>query len=101
MHTSWQFHAVRADNAFGFKWYWQRRYADGSSSQTEMPFDYYYDCIEDARRHGYRGPLPAGPQVALLRLPTLSRARSKAAGVRRISVKEPHRSRKSAPSQHA
>ena len=36
---------------------------------------HYYDCIEDARKQGYRGPFPAGPKVALRRLPEVLDAR--------------------------
>lgn len=71
MSTSWYFHAVRATNEFGFTWRWQRGGAGGSLSECGAPFSYYYDCIEDARKHGFRGPLPAGPKVALDCLPKL------------------------------
>ncbi|MGZ5175056.1 MAG: hypothetical protein ACXWIS_12805 [Burkholderiales bacterium] len=71
MSISWYFHAVRARNAFGFRWYWQKRGTGAAPSQQSTPFNYYYDCIEDARKHGFRGPLPAGPKVARARLPEL------------------------------
>ena len=69
MRSRWCFHAVCATNAFGFTWHWQCRRPDGSTSRSRVPFDYYYDCIEDARKQGYRGPLPPGPKVALSALP--------------------------------
>lgn len=74
MSTSWYFHAVRARNAFGFCWYWQKRGTAGPVSKQSTPFDYYYDCVENARKHGFRGPLPAGPKVARARLPELPHA---------------------------
>ena len=68
MATSWYFYAVRADNACGFTWHW-RRHRQSSPVLHSGPFDYYYDCIADARKRGYRGAFPAGPRRALKRVP--------------------------------
>jgi hypothetical protein len=42
--------AVPSSDAFGFAWSW-RCAADHTSSATSFAF--YYDCMNDARRHGY------------------------------------------------
>ena len=67
----WSFYAVSARTATGLAWYWQSRRRDGSASRS-IAFDYYYDCITDARKHGYRGALPRGPSAPLKRLPELT-----------------------------
>ncbi len=76
MNKSWHFHAVRSNNAFGFRWIWRYVRTDGSSVQSLIPRDYYYDCIQDAREQGYRGPFPAGPKAALDALPEFPVARA-------------------------
>ena len=86
MSPRWYFHAVCATNAFGFTWHWQCRRPNGSTSRSKVPFEYYYDCIEDARRQGYRGPLPAGPKVALSRLPDGSGAQPEESGVLTVCI---------------
>lgn len=88
MSTSWYFHAVCATNEFGFRWLWQFRRADGSSSESKVPFDYYYDCIEDARKHGFRGPFPAGSKVPLSRLAEVLGARPRPANLLEVSVQD-------------
>ena len=93
MSPGWYFHAVRATNAFGFTWHWQCRRADGSIFRSRVPFDYYYDCIEDARKQGYRGPLPPGPRVALRRLPEDSCDPPQTTGVLTVCIKNLQRSR--------
>ena len=67
MTISWQFFAILAATPRGFTWHWQRQ---GTKTVTSAAFDFYFDCISDARRHGYRGELPPGPHAALERLPT-------------------------------
>jgi hypothetical protein len=32
---------------------------------TSAPFDFYFDCVSDARENGYTGPMPAGPKLPL------------------------------------
>jgi hypothetical protein len=86
MSPKWSFHAVCATNAFGFTWNWQCCRPDGSTSKSRVPFDYYYDCIEDARKLGYRGPLPAGPSVALGSLPGGSGAPPEPPGVLTVRI---------------
>jgi hypothetical protein len=68
MTESWHFFAVRAARPSGFTWQWQKQGA--RVLVTSAPFDFYFDCVSDARDKGYAGPLPAGPKVPLQRLPT-------------------------------
>jgi hypothetical protein len=65
--TSWHFFAVRAHTASGFTWQWQKQGA--TVPVTSSPFDFYFDCVSNARENGYDGPLPAGPKAPLQRLP--------------------------------
>ena len=88
MRSRWCFHAVCATNVFGFTWHWQCRRPDGSTSRSRVPFAYYYDCIEDARKQGYRGPLPAGPKVALSHLPGGSGAPPGSPGVLTVRIED-------------
>ena len=64
----WEFFAVRAARPSGFTWQWQKQ--GTRVPATSAPFDYYFDCISDARGKGYAGPLPAGPKLPLKFLPT-------------------------------
>ena len=67
MSTVWHFFAVRAPTPAGFRWYWQSEGAP--MAVTSGPFDFYYDCLCDARRMGYTGPLPTASRLPLPRLP--------------------------------
>ncbi|MGZ9013837.1 MAG: hypothetical protein ACXW2L_16435 [Burkholderiales bacterium] len=67
MPKSWHFFAVRAATPSGFRWQWQKQ---GTTVIVSAPFDYYFDCISNARDKGYAGPPPAGPNVPLQHLPT-------------------------------
>ena len=67
MRTSWHFIAVRADTPSGFTWHWQKQ--GNKAPVTSAPFAYYFDCVSDARRKGYIGPLPTGPRTPIERLP--------------------------------
>ena len=69
MTTSWRFFAVRARTPSGFKWQWQKKVS--AAAVTSPPFDFYFDCVSNARDNGYAGPLPSGPKAPLERLPTL------------------------------
>jgi hypothetical protein len=61
MTTSWHFFAVRAVNSFGFGWQWRKQ--SSKAATTSLPFDFYFDCVSDARGHGYAGPLPPAPKI--------------------------------------
>ena len=63
--TRWQIFAVIAKTPSGFKWQWRR--LGGTSAATSVMFDFYFDCITNARTHGYAGPLVVGPNVPLVR----------------------------------
>jgi hypothetical protein len=67
MALSWQFFAVHATTSSGFTWQWHKQGTAGAA--LSAPFDFYFDCVSDARRRGYAGPLPAGPKVPVLHLP--------------------------------
>ena len=68
MHTPWLFLAIAAKTPTGFTWQWQK-VAD--PTLTSRHFDFYFDCVADARANGYTGPLPPGPKVALRGLPDM------------------------------
>jgi len=68
MNTPWHFFAIAATSAPGFTWQWQKR---ANRTLTSGHFDFYFDCVSDARANGYTGPLPSGPKVPLDRLPDL------------------------------
>ena len=41
------------------KWHWEKISADGVTvAESKERFDYYYDCVADAKAHGYVPPLP-------------------------------------------
>lgn len=42
-------YATKKDGAGGYSWRW-RCDSDGTTSAT--PFEFYYDCVTDAREHG-------------------------------------------------
>ena len=67
MSASWKFFAVSAPTASGFTWQWEKRGPE--EILMGAPFSFYFDCVSDARKNGYAGPLPAGPKVPLAHLP--------------------------------
>ena len=68
--TTWHFLAVRARTPFGFTWQWQKQ--NGKTIVASVPFDFYFDCVSDARDNGYMGPLPAAPKMPFPRLPDVT-----------------------------
>jgi hypothetical protein len=42
---------VRAGGKHEFKWEWRSEHCDRRSRRK---FDFFYDCMEDARRRGFR-----------------------------------------------
>ena len=43
---------------FGFVWRWKRIEAESKTTTiSETAFDYYHDCVQDARKHGARAVL--------------------------------------------
>lgn len=69
LRKSWQFFAVASNAPHGFTWRWQSEGPGSKTAVTGAAFEYYFDCIFDARQNGYTGPLPAGPRVPLKRWP--------------------------------
>ena len=65
--ASWHFFAVLAPLPCGFGWQWQKQ--GTGAPVTSLLFDFYFECISDARANGYDGPLPPGPKVALPQMP--------------------------------
>lgn len=57
--TTWKFIAVRAKTPYLFRWHWRHSArGEGQPSQSSKKFDLYFDCVQDAREHGYTGPMP-------------------------------------------
>jgi hypothetical protein len=67
MTKTWQFFAVDANTQTGFTWQWRNE--DACAQTTSLVFNFYFDCVSDARLNGYAGPLPQGPKVALEQMP--------------------------------
>lgn len=53
---------VPAKNRHGYRWSW--RTLDGAAA-SERLFDLFFDCLDDARKHGYEVELPPLPPEAL------------------------------------
>ena len=87
MQTTWHFFAVRASTPSGFTWQWQKERRDSGLVTSEL-FDFYFDCVSDARENGYYGPLPSGPKVPLSRAPARA-ARTKRAPAAGAGVRAP------------
>lgn len=66
----WKFVAVTAKGAAGFAWQWQKVEEGRAVKESTKCFDYYYECVQDARTHGYDGTIgqcpPRRPDNALL-----------------------------------
>ena len=57
-----EIYCARATGA-AFAWKW--RSADGKQ-ESKRAFDYYFECLEDARRHGYTAEFSntkVGPEI--------------------------------------
>ena len=59
---------VPAESRFGYRWQWTS--ADGSAAAGST-FDFFYECIQDARAHGHEVVLArahgqCAPQIAAL-----------------------------------
>jgi len=56
---SWKILPVKSGTPAGFKWFWRKTSADGATVvESKVQFDYYYDCVTDAKAHGYEPPAP-------------------------------------------
>lgn len=54
----WRFLAVPADSPSGLVWRWLEERADSSARHSNKDFQPYFECLSDAREHGYAGPNP-------------------------------------------
>ena len=52
--TKWQIVAEHTPGKrFGFVWRWKRIESEGKTTTvSDNAFDYYHDCVQDARKHG-------------------------------------------------
>jgi hypothetical protein len=50
----------KAPNLNGFLWKWRSAEGDRVSNAS---FNFYFDCVTDARRHGYEPDMPANSNV--------------------------------------
>jgi hypothetical protein len=57
MHL-WKFIAVPSPSRAGFGWRWREERNGAVTRESRDIFDLYYDCVEDARAHGYSGENP-------------------------------------------
>ena len=52
MKTRWKIVPVKSSTPIGYKWRWIKA-TEATVEECEKPFDYYYDCLVDAQKHGY------------------------------------------------
>src|SRR5688572_30765925 len=81
---------IHAGDKHGFKWEWR---SEGCERRSSRKFDFFYDCMEDARSHGFRVILPqptgdtAPAHYSLLQAVTSSSmSRSTSAGLSPVST---------------
>ncbi|HSQ03634.1 MAG TPA: hypothetical protein VLN59_06355 [Burkholderiales bacterium] len=56
---SWRFIALPTQISSEYVWYWRREKEKGKpEEQSSRTFSFYYECLEDARQHGYSGLPP-------------------------------------------
>jgi len=53
MKTKCNIVPIKSGGPIGYKWRWMKK-TDGKVIEiSAKPFDYYYDCLTDAQKHGY------------------------------------------------
>jgi hypothetical protein len=53
----WTIMPTESGNTTGFKWQWQQVNEAGALiGKSKQQFDYYFDCVTDAKAHGYKPP---------------------------------------------
>ncbi len=52
MKPRWKIVPVKSSGPIGYKWRWIKA-GRGMIEESAKPFDYYYDCLVDAQKHGY------------------------------------------------
>ena len=55
--SSWQIVSV-SDKALGFRWVWEEMQNGKVVGRSASSFQYYNECVEDARKQGYIPPQP-------------------------------------------
>ncbi len=56
---AWQILPVPAKSATGYAWQWQREDLQGHTDLvSDKRFAYYYDCVSDAKKHGFDPEAP-------------------------------------------
>lgn len=56
----WHIEPVFQTSNDKFVWRWRKVQSHGKPQVSRSTFEYYYDCVQDAREHGYT---PAEPVV--------------------------------------
>ncbi len=56
---AWQIRPVSSVHPHGYGWQWSREDLKGSTERvSEKCFEYYYDCVLDAKQHGFNPEAP-------------------------------------------
>lgn len=55
----WQILPIPTDSDVGYRWQWKREDVQGRKDSVSVThFAYYYDCVMDAKKHGYEPDAP-------------------------------------------
>lgn len=52
MKTKWNIVAVKSDGPVGYRWRWTKSNSGKITEVSKERFEYYYDCVVDAGKHG-------------------------------------------------
>jgi hypothetical protein len=56
---AWQILPIPTKNDIGYAWQWKREDQKGRTDRiSEHAYAYYYDCVLDAKKHGYNPEAP-------------------------------------------
>jgi hypothetical protein len=56
---AWQILPVPTHGAVGYAWQWKREDAQGHTNRvSQKRFAFYYDCVMDAKKHGFNPESP-------------------------------------------
>ncbi len=55
MKAQWKILSVKSNAPIGYKWRWIKSRDGKIVEDCGEGFDYYYDCLVDARKHGFHG----------------------------------------------
>lgn len=64
MRAKWKIMPVRSSGPVGYKWCWARARNGKVIEQSTEQFDYYYDCVVDAQKHGLPSRITTAPVTA-------------------------------------